>query len=74
MTGLATALVKTWKLYKNPKAKLVFLVSSSETNIGDQRLLEYKCLDLEPNLEIRRYTIEDIANHGSLDQNKNLIM
>jgi hypothetical protein len=74
LTGLATGMIQAWKMYGNPKAKLVFLVSIDEINIGDQRLLEYKCLELEPTVDIRRYSITDVAIKGSLDEQKNLIM
>lgn len=74
MSGLANGLVKAWRMYGNPKAKMVFLVSKNETNIGDQRLLEYKCIEVEPTLDVRRYTITDFAYSGSLDEKKNLLM
>ena len=55
-------------------AIVVFLVSGAERNIGDQRLLEYKCKELNSNIKIFRYCLEDFAAHGALDEKKRLIM
>jgi hypothetical protein len=55
-------------------AHIAFLVMSDERNIGDQRLLEYKCLELEPSIVICRYTLNEIYTKASLDANNNLIM
>ena len=53
---------------------VVFLVSAIERNIGDQRLLEYKCKELNANIKIRRYRFSEVGIKGKLDEQKRLIM
>ena len=53
---------------------IVFVVSSDERNIGDQRLLEYKCMETRKDLLVRRYTFAEIHQKGQIDQNKKLIV
>lgn len=67
-------MVKAWELYENQNAKLVFLVTESERNIGDQRLLEYECSSLNPKLTIQRYSLSDFAKRGRLDEHKRLFV
>ena len=52
----------------------MFLVSENERNIGDQRLLEYKCLEFNSNMKIRRYCFGEIADKGRLDEQKRLFV
>jgi hypothetical protein len=49
-------------------------VSQNERNIGDQRLLEYECVEFEPNIVIKRFTLADISKRATLNENKCLIM
>ena len=56
------------------RAVIVFVVSSDERNIGDQRLLEYKCMETRRELLVRRYTFADIYQKGELNENKKLIV
>lgn len=71
---IAKAIVKAWQLYGNKNAHVSFLVLPDERNIGDQRLLEYKCFDLEPKIRIERYSLSDIYSRAKLDDQKNLII
>ena len=46
-----------------------------ERNIGDQRLLEYKCSELNKNVTILRHSLTNIIMLGRLDgDNKRLYM
>lgn len=58
----------------NKRAKLVFLVRRNETNIGDQRILEYKCMELEPKLDVLRIFLDEVVNNGKIDEEKRLFM
>ena len=53
---------------------MAFIVSKNERNIGDQKLLEFKCLEQEPQLKITRYTLDNVHKMGKLDEQKHLIM
>lgn len=53
---------------------MVFLVRRNETNIGDQRILEYKCMELEPKLDVLRVFLDEVVNNGKLDEEKRLFM
>lgn len=68
---LANTIVEAWKLYNNANAKVIFLVTNNERNIGDQRLLEYKCSDLNNEITVLRYSLSDIFKLGRLDSVKN---
>ena len=60
-------------LLKN-RALIVFVVSQNEKNIGDQRMIEYKCIELEPLIKVIRLTINDIHKKVKLDEQKRLIL
>ena len=53
---------------------MVFVVTEDERNIGDQRLLEYKCIDVEPDLRIKRLSLSKIHKSAKLDADKRLIL
>ncbi|XP_005100370.1 glutathione synthetase-like [Aplysia californica] len=72
--GLADGLVKAWELYGNPRAVIIFVVSTSERNVIDQRWVEFKVYDRNPNIRILRKTFLDIYNHGYLDDHSRLII
>ena len=46
----------------------------NETNIGDQRLLEFKCLELDPKMKILRLSFDDLIDNIQLDNNKKLFL
>lgn len=74
LQNIATGLAQAWNLYGNSKALVVFIVTEDERNIGDQRLLEYKCIDVEPDLRIKRLTLSQIHQSAKLDADKRLIL
>lgn len=45
-----------------------------ESNIGDQRILEYKCMELEPKLDILRVFLDNVVKNARIDENKRLFM
>jgi glutathione synthase len=74
LSVIARNMVNAWEMYQNPEACVVFIVSMSERNIGDQRLLEYKCKELNPKIRIVRYQLGQVASLGKLDETKRLII
>lgn len=46
----------------------------NEQNIGDQRILEMMCYELDPNVNIVRIHLDDVVKNGKLDQDKRLFM
>ena len=46
----------------------------NEQNIGDQRMLELMCYELDPNVSIVRIHLDDVVKNGELDQDKRLFM
>ncbi|XP_035826147.1 glutathione synthetase isoform X1 [Aplysia californica] len=72
--GLADGLVKAWELYGNPRAVIIFVVGTSERNVIDQRWLEFKVYDRNPNIRILRKSFLDIYDHGLLDDETRLIL
>lgn len=63
---LAQGISEGWKLYGKPNALVVFIISKKEKNLGDQKLLEYKCNELESSLRIRRFTLAQIFEKAKL--------
>ena len=55
-------------------AIIVFVVTDDERNIGDQRLLEFKCIQIEPNLQIERLTLSDIQEKCKINEVKLLVL
>jgi hypothetical protein len=69
---LANGIIEAWKLYgnNNSSAVVAFIVGEKERNIGDQRLLENCCYDLEPTIKIKRITLKQMYQHGSLKERR----
>lgn len=73
LSFMAKGIVDAWKLYENPNAYIVFVISKNERNIGDQRLLENRCYDFESSLKIKRLSMDQIYENAKLDDKKILI-
>lgn len=72
--GMARGFVKAWELYGNPDAVVLFLVSGAETNIIDQRWLEFKVHQLNKKINVVRATFLDVHEKGSLSQDKKFLL
>ncbi|GAB1597395.1 glutathione synthetase-like [Argonauta hians] len=69
--GLARGIVEAWNLYGQTKSVVLFLVSNSERNVFDQKLLEHRIFEINPKISIIRRSLEYIHLHGRLnDENK----
>ncbi|CAF4333686.1 unnamed protein product, partial [Rotaria sordida] len=61
-------LFKSWKIYNNSKAIILFIVPEHEFNIGDQMLIEKGLLSYgNSSLLIKHVTFIDICQYCSLD-------
>ena len=56
------------------RAVVLFLVVKKETNIYDQRLLEYSLAERHPEVKVIRRTLPDMTERASLGPNKELFM
>ncbi|KAK7114903.1 glutathione synthetase-like [Littorina saxatilis] len=72
--GFAAGMVKAWELYGNPDAVILFLVSGIESNIIDQRWLEFKVHQQNSKIRVIRGTLLDVHAKGSLSDDKKFIL
>lgn len=70
--GLASGMAKAWELYGNNSAVILFLVTSTETNIIDQRWLEFKVHQVNRNIRFIRRTFLEIHETAKLTDDKKL--
>uniref|UniRef100_A0A1Y1MFP8 Glutathione synthetase n=1 Tax=Photinus pyralis TaxID=7054 RepID=A0A1Y1MFP8_PHOPY len=74
LRGLCEGLLEAWKLYGNPNAVILFIVEEVTYNICDQRFHEFELVRLQPQIQIVRCTLTEIATYATLDSNKKLIV
>ena len=60
--------------FLNFRAAILFLITSEERNIFDQRWLEYGVFKCNPTIPILRMTYQDIYDQGHVDEDNNLIV
>ncbi|CAL1547212.1 unnamed protein product [Lymnaea stagnalis] len=73
-TGLAQGLAAAWDLYGNPKAVLLYLISSDERNVIDQRWLEFKMYNTHPQIRVLRRTLAELSDNGILQGDGRLFL
>nr|KAG5712819.1 hypothetical protein BaRGS_007416 [Batillaria attramentaria] len=56
---VARGMVKAWELYGNKSAVILFMGIKEESNIFDQRLLEFKVHQLNRSIRVIRRTLDD---------------
>ncbi|XP_023333170.1 glutathione synthetase isoform X2 [Eurytemora carolleeae] len=74
LSGLANALVNSWKLYNQPKSVILFLVEDVTYNICDQKFHEFEIREQCPEVFVIRKTLTEIGNRGKLTEDKRLII
>jgi hypothetical protein len=74
LLNVANALVLSWRLYGSPQAILIFVVLELETNIADQRHLEYEITKQEPGICIKRCTLAEMFRFSHLNEDKVLFL
>ncbi|XP_041454307.1 glutathione synthetase-like [Lytechinus variegatus] len=72
--GLAEGIVKAFHLYGQPGASVVFIVTSKEPNIFDQRFLEYAITKCDHRVKVIRRTLGDIGQRGQLTKDRRLFI
>ncbi|XP_059177237.1 glutathione synthetase-like [Physella acuta] len=73
-TKIAEGLIKAWELYRNPNAVILYIVSSSERNIIDQRWLEFNVYKTHPHIRVLRRTFAEINDTGHLGSEHQLFI
>ncbi|XP_041376800.1 glutathione synthetase-like [Gigantopelta aegis] len=71
---MAEGLVKAWHIYDNPRSVVLFIVSDVDTNVIDQRWMEFKTFLIEPRIRVIRKTFSDVHKHGRLWEDKRLVI
>uniref|UniRef100_A0A0L8HVS1 Glutathione synthetase n=1 Tax=Octopus bimaculoides TaxID=37653 RepID=A0A0L8HVS1_OCTBM len=72
--GLARGMVEAWNLYGNANSVVLFIVSSCERNIFDQKFVEHAIFEINPKISIIRQSLEDICQKGYLNEENKLII
>ena len=68
MSGLASALVQSWKLYSQPKSVILFLIEDVTYNICDQKFHEFEIREQCPEAFVIRKTLTEIGTRGKLTE------
>lgn len=74
LQGLCEGMLEAWKLYGSTSAVILFIVEDVTYNICDQRYHEYELVRLQPQIQIMRRTLTQVAAGASLDANKKLFI
>ncbi|KAL5021661.1 hypothetical protein ScPMuIL_000816 [Solemya velum] len=72
--GLARGLIRAWELYGNERAAVLFLGDKEERNKMDQKWLEVRMHELNPNVPVLWRKFENIIDSPELMGDKNLIV
>uniref|UniRef100_F6WBE1 Glutathione synthetase n=2 Tax=Ciona intestinalis TaxID=7719 RepID=F6WBE1_CIOIN len=72
--GIARVMVEGWKKYGNPEALFVFMINKSETNIYDQRAIEYAMYEYDPAVKVRRKVFDNCISTTRTDQDGKLFI
>lgn len=70
--GLALGIAKAWELYGSAKALVLLVAQEKERNVFDQRAIENELL--ARNIHVIRRRFEDVAEKGTLDQDRKLFL
>ena len=68
LEGLAGALIKAWRLYKQPKSVILFLVEDVSYNVCDQKFHEFEIRKQCPEVFVIRKTLTEIGKRGKLTE------
>ena len=71
--GVAEALSDAWRAYGNGAARVLFVVQPTERNLLDQHALSWRLFMLH-GVNSERYTLTQIAEHASLDNDGQLFI
>ena len=71
---IAKGFVEAWRLYNVENSIIIFIVLDIESNIADQRHLEYEIIKQEPKISVHRCTLKDLYENGNLNESKVLFL
>jgi len=74
LSGLAGALIAAWRLYKQTKSVILFLVEDVTYNVCDQKFHEFEIRRQCPEVFVIRRTLTEIGTRGKLTDDKRLII
>jgi len=74
LEGLAGGLIEAWKLYNVPSSVILFLIEDVTYNICDQKFHEFEIRRQCPDVFVIRKTLTQIAETGTLTQDKKLLI
>jgi len=74
LEGLAGGLIEAWKLYNVPDSRILFLIEDVTYNICDQKFHEFEIRRQCPEVFVVRKTLTQIAETGTLTQDKKLLV
>ncbi len=71
---MAGALIAAWRLYKQTKSVILFLVEDVTYNVCDQKFHEFEIRRQCPEVFVIRRTLTEIGTRGKLTDDKRLII
>ncbi|XP_067640459.1 glutathione synthetase-like isoform X2 [Eurosta solidaginis] len=74
LSGICDGMIKSWELYGNPGAVILFIVEVITYNICDQRFHEFYIRDQCPKVQVLRRTLTQVFKEGKLGSNKELLL
>merc|ERR1712029_789465 len=74
LEGLAQGMLDAWEIYNSKKSVILFIIEDVTYNICDQKFHEFKIRELNPDVFVIRKTLTEIANEGTLDEKKRLVV
>nr|AMY56530.1 glutathione synthetase [Botryllus schlosseri] len=74
LQNLAQSIVNAWDLYGDNSAVIVFVITDIENNIFDQRALEFRICEIQPDIVVKRYTLTQISELGDHDDDGNMVI
>lgn len=72
--GLADGMVKAWRLYKNKKSVILYIVGIPEPNTPDQRWLERDIFQIDRSVKVIYRTFPQLIRQMTLGENKELLV
>jgi len=74
LESIGKGLVEAWETYGNPDACIVFFINETESNVFDQRALEYEVYEYNSDIEVRREIYNKAVNYLSLSNDRKLFI
>jgi len=72
--GIGQGLAMAWQEYSNKEAVIVFFVMENESNISDQRTLEFNIYSINKSIKVRRKIYDRVLDKVKTDENGKLFV